>query len=418
MINIKMMQKIIETNDNIQFMVKGNRKYILTPKIETLNSLKIIDIFNGYETILVNKTFFNNQNKIGFIPTFVLDSNVVGNLKRFNEKKLLQTQDLIIKDDLEKFLTYLSKSSIQFANGIDRIYDVNPILYILECMINNVAEEIIINNLAYIIQIQTMNYKKFLDTGVIEKEPRLKETYLKEYSTFDINKIAEYNFKKIKQENKIVLDYKNSLNITYILLLKIAQISLYYTKKSLSYKIQELRDFFNTSLGIFSIRELNVALYFFTNDIGSFIPTNKKDYNEILKIIYNSSIDINLLRMSEIMISKINHDNDVYSCVLAYPVTFEKSISIIGSNLFFENQIIFENEFYTLFKINYNHLKISENDLDKLYKEIFENDFSEIIMEERYNKRQDRDILKEKINYLIQDTEMSIKQYYTNCKSV
>ena len=396
-------------------MAKGNRKYFLTPKIDTLNSLKIIDLFNEYEPILINKTFFNHQNKVGFIPTFILDSNVVGNLKRFCENKLLNAKDLQIKNDLQKFLTYISESSIQHSNGVIRIYDVNPILYLLECMINNVDEEIIIDNLVYIIKIQTMDYKKFLDTGIIEKDPKLKEIYLNEYSTYDIRKIAEYNFHKIKQEDKIISDYKDGLNITYILLLKITQIFLYYTDKSLLDKITELRNFFNTSLGIFSIRELNVALYFFTNNIGSFLPTNKKDCNKILKIIYNSSIDISLLRITEIMISKINKiDFDTYSCVLAYPVTFEKSISIIGSNLFFENQIIIENEFYTLFKIDYNYLKISDIDLDKLYKEIYENDFSEERVEKRNEKRQHRKIMREKINYLIQDTEMSIKQYYNN----
>jgi len=410
------MKRLVEENDNIHFIVKGTRKYFLTPKIKTLSSLKIIDIFNEYETILVNKEIFKSQNKLAFIPTFILDSNVVGNIQRFSEKKLTHTKDSIIKDDLIKFLTYLSKSSIEHANGIDRVYDVNPILYILECMINNVDEKIIIDNLIYIIQIQTMNYKKFLATGIIEKDPELKETYFKEYSTFDMKKIAKYNFYKMKQEKKMILDYKDSINITYVLLLKIAQISLYYTKKPLLEKIKELRNFFNTSLGIFSIRELNVALYFFTNNIGSFIPTNKKDSNEVLKIIYNSSIDISLLRFSEIMISNINKVDDIYSCVLAYPVTFEKSISIIGSNLLFENQIIFENEFYTLFNINYSHLKISDIDLDKLYKEISENDFSEMTIKRRSKKRQHINIIKEKINYLIQDTEMSIKQYYYNYK--
>ena len=408
------MKQLVKNNENIHFMVKGNREYFLSPKIKELKKLNVIDIFHGYETVLVNKSFFNNQNKVGFIPTFILDSNVVGNLKRFTKKQLLQEKDLIINDDLNKFLIYLSKSSIQYSNGIDRIYDVNPILYIIECMLNNVNEEIIIDNLKYIIQIQTMNYKKFLDTGVIEQEEKLKETYLKEYATYDIEKIAKYNFNRIKHENKIINDYKNGLNITYLLLLKIAQISLYYTKKSLLFKLTELRNFFNISLGIFSIRELNVALHFFTNTIGSFIPTNKQNYYEILRIIYNSSIDVSLLRFSEIMISRINHIDDIYSCVIAYPVTFEKSIGIIGSNLSFENQIIFKNEFYTLFNINYSHLNISNTDLDKLYKEISENDFSDLIMAERYEKRKDSNIIKEKINYLIQDTEMSIKQYYYN----
>ena len=155
------MKQLVKNNENIHFMVKGNREYFLSPKIKELKKLNVIDIFNGYETVLVNKIFFNNQNKVGFIPTFILDSNVVGNLKRFTKKQLLQEKDLIINDDLNKFLIYLSKSSIQHSNGIDRIYDVNPILYIIECMLNNVNEEIIIDNLKYIIQIQTMNYKKF-----------------------------------------------------------------------------------------------------------------------------------------------------------------------------------------------------------------------------------------------------------------
>jgi hypothetical protein len=410
------MQQIIERDNNISFMVKGNRKYFLTPQIKRLKKLNVIDLFNQYETILVNKTFFNNQNKVGFIPTFILDSNVVGNLKRFKENKLITTDDLIIKEDLQTFLTYLSKSSIEHSNGIDRIYDVNPIFYVLECIINNVPEEIIIDNLISIIQIQTMNYRKYLAMGIIEKDPNLKDAYLKEYSTFDIKKIAQYNFYRIKQENIIINEYKEGLNITYILLLKIAQISLYYTKKPLLEKIHELRNFFNESLGIFSIRELNVALYFFTNNIGGFIPTNKKNCDDVLKIIYNSSIDISLLRISEIMISKISQIDDIYSCVLAYPVTFEKSISTISSNLFFENQIIFENEFYTLFNIDYNNLKISNANLNKLYKEISENDFSEETIEKRNKKRQNRSVIREKINYLIQDTEISIKQYYNNCK--
>lgn len=389
-------EELLKIDSSFKMWTDSNKDYILSPKEKQFGKINIIDFFGGKEPVFIDKKFMTSkQSLIIMLPTFVLDSNVVGALHGFI------TNSSSIKEELKGNAKSFIDSLI--LNKEDRFYDISPIFYILECILKNVDSSYVIDCLKSIIKIQMLDYKIFKESQgkLIKKDLSLEKEYLLEHGTFDIDIIANKVYKSFITDKKSIVSYKSMVNYIYMLLLKIAQVNLYENSRTPLEKINIIKDFYTKEIGAFSAREILISIYYLNNNIGSFIPINKKNINEILKGIYNSAIDISLLRMTEFFLhlgdrDKINN--------LMYPVTIETHLIKIGNACNFKSLYSIGDKFFTTFEANMTMIERSKD-----YEKILDN--SKYFKEESFLKRFSKDLLKpEIIENKIRDIELSIIQ--------
>lgn len=404
-------KELLKQNSDFKMWTKSNRDFIFAPQRQKFGQINIIDFFDKKEPCLIDQEFISNGSAIVLMqPVLVLDSNVVGAIHGFMTQSNSISESL--KKDVKEFIYSLILDenhkiykNIPFRSINQRFYDINPFFYIMECLLKNSTPPSVIDCLKSILMLQMLDYKEFKESKgtIIKKDLSLKEEAIHRYGTFDIDLIAEKQYKSFLSDKKNILEYKYMINYLYLLLLKIAQINLYEENKTPLEKINLTKEYFTKNIGIFSAREIIIAKYYFNNNIGSFIPIKKNDINEVFKVIYNSAIDISLLRMTEFFLhlgsrEKINN--------LVYPVTIEKHLITIGNAQKFKSQYsIKENKFYTLFESD---MKMIEKSKD--YEKILDN--SKYFNEEAFLERFKKDILSpEHVEKEIKDIELSIYQY-------
>jgi len=396
---VEHLEELIDIPNVDKVWYLSTRKFLLSPKVKQFNRLNIIDIFDGYEPYLIDRDYFEKGiNQVGLLPTFVLDSNVVGSLHQLFNKKNINESD---KKSLLNFI-----DNLIIDDGSNRFYDINPIFYILECLLKDVADNYIIDNLASIILLQSLDLKAFKKNNMnFQKDMSLENEYLSKYGTFNLNEVSRIMFKSIKSTKQEIQSFKKSVDLTYLFLLKIAQIDIYETKLTVLQKIKTVKKFYLDSIGVFSAREINIAIYYFHSTIGGFIPTKQKTYKVVLETIYNSALDISLLRFTETMLSQGKRE----LTAIVYPVTFEQHVSKIGQDLTLSMQSVLKSgEFYSLFKTTLSLIEKSK-DLNNIINDT--NGLSEHDIIERFNTRSKLNNLL--IEQLIKDIELSIMQVKT-----
>lgn len=403
--------ELLKIEKSFKMWTNSNRDYILAPQRRKFGQISIIDFFDKKEPVLIDQEFVSNGfAKVILSPVFVLDSNVVGAIHGFMTKS--DSISNLLKNDVKEFINSLILDkdhqiykSISFSNVNERFYDINPFFYVMECILKNSHSSHVIDCLKSIITLQMLDYKTFKESNgtIIRKDPILENESFRRYGSFDIDIIAEMQYNYFLSDKKSIQEYKYTVSYIYLLLLKIAQINLYERDKTPLEKINLVKEYFCNSIGAFSAREIAISIYYFNNNIGSFIPIKKDNIDEIFKVIYNSAIDISLLRMTEFFLhlgkrDKINN--------LVYPVTIEKHLINIGNANKFKSQYsIKENKFFTVFESDMTMIEKSKD-----YEKILDN--SKYFNEEAFLERFKKDILSpEYIEKEIKDIELSIYQY-------
>lgn len=394
--SLSIIKEFVQISNLHKVWCLSEQKFLLSPRKKQFGRIHIIDVFNEREPYLLDQDFFQNERAIvGFLPTFVLDSNVVGTINLLMND---QIEDEKYKNEIYDFIDNM------IVDENARIYDINPIFYVLECILKDIDESYIINSLASIIMLQALDYKKFKQYRMLEKDINLEQIYLQQYGTFDLQEVAKKKFYSIKKDTLQIKNFKKSVDLTYLLLLKIAQISIYETSKSPIEKINLIKDFFVNKIEIFSAREIIISIYYMHNNIGGFIPTKQNDAEKVLKVIYNSALDVSLLRFSEILLNEGKRK----LTTLAFPVTIEKHLISIGNQLTLSTLISLGHQFYSMFENDLSMIK-NAKEFDKLI------DNFEYFSEDKFLKRfEERKLLTtEQIEILITDIEWSIKQSKT-----
>ncbi len=411
--------ELLKIEKSFKIWIKSNKDFILSPQQKKFGQINIIDFFDKKEPVLIDQEFVTNGfAEVMILPVFMLDSNVVGAIHGFMTKSDLISSSL--KNDVKEFINSLILDkdhqiykSMSFSNENVRFYDINPFFYVMECLLKNSNPSNVIDCLKSIITLQMLDYKIFKESNgtIIRKDPILEKESFHKYGSFDIDIIAEKQYKDFLSDKKSIQEYKYTVNYIYLLLLKIAQINIYEKDKTPLKKVNLVKEHFSNSIGAFSAREILISIYYFNNNIGSFIPVQKDNIDEIFKVIYNSAIDISLLRMTEFFLhlgkrDKINN--------LVYPVTIEKHLINIGNANKFKSQYsIKENKFFTVFESDMKMVEKSKDFVNLL-------DNSKYFNEEAFLERFKKDILSpEYVEKEIKDIELSIYQYkyYLNNKN-
>lgn len=391
--SIELIKKFVELDLEHFVWCLSNKYFPFALQNKQFGKIKAIDIFKGYEPYLLDNDFFTyDRVPIIFKPILLLDSNIVGQIHHvFKSKK--------VNEEYREEIYFLIESII--LDESVRIFDINPIFYVLESLLKNLPEKNILENLMSIILLQSLDYKEFKHNKIIQIDPIFNQVYADEYNTHNLEEIAQIRLNEIKADVQKIHTYKNIVNIIYLLLLKIAQINIYEKNKPAHYRINSVKSFCIDTLGIFSAREINIATYYMNNNVTGFIPTEKKNSDEILQIIFNSALDISLLKWSEIMLSKSSRE----SAQVVYPVTREKHLITLGEQMTLSMMLVLKNEFYTFFESDISALldaKDIEKSLDNT--SYFE---EEAFLSRFLNKKR---LTPEKIENMIRDIELSIHQ--------
>lgn len=391
--NIELIKEFVDLDSAHRVWCLSEKPFLLTLQKNQFGKITVIDIFNGNEPFLLDADFFKYERvPIIFRPVLLLDSNIVGQLHHvFKSNKINEEY----KDEI-----YALIESIILDETV-KIYDINPIFYILESLLKSLPEKNILENLESILLLQSLDYKEFLHNRKIQKDQIFDEIYNDVYKTCDLAEIAKIKLAEIKNDMQKIHQYRKMVNITHLLLLKIAQINIYEKNKPAHYRINSVKSFCVDILGIFSAREISIATYYMNNNIAGFIPTEKKNSDEILQIIFNSALDISLLRWSEIMLSKSCRE----SVQVVYAVTREKHLISLGEQMTLSMMLVLENEFYTFFENDISMIA-EVKDLEKSLDNV--RFFEEEVFLSRFENR--KYLLPEKIESMIRDIELSIRQ--------
>lgn len=405
----KYVEELLKKDASFKMWTRSKRNFLLAPERKQFGQINIIDFFDKKEAILIDQEFLDNGSAgVMMLPVLVLDSNVVGALHSFVTNGNAISESL--KQDVKEFINslILDKNHKVYEHNHDiddnqRFYDLNPFFYVMECMLKDSTPSSVIDCLKSVLSVQMLDHKSFKESNgtVIKKDLLLEQEAIERHGTFDINIIAEKIYESFINDKKSIRDFKSTVNYIYLLLLKIGQINLYEELKTPAQKLNIVKEYFTKYMGAFSAREIHIAMYYFTNKIGSFIPTGKQNTNDVLKIIYNSAIDVCLLRMPEFMLH-IGNRREVNQ--LAYPVTIEKHLITIGNANTFQSLYSLGDKIYTMFRSDATSIEKSK-DFEKMI------DNSKYFNEESFLKRFSNNLLDpEEVENKIRDIELSIIQ--------
>lgn len=299
-------------------------------------AISIIDHFNGRLPYLLNYKFLvkHEQINIKFIPTIILDSNLINLLKGYiNSPNTTNEQ---------------SRCTYQFLKFVvERNFDYNLVFYFLESAVMNGIEKAINNGnaaAATILQLHTMNEKIFLQDGsIIPDRKRVKE-YAKRYGINSIdsnffNDIATLMAKEMLKDvdEQFIDNLRYIINYTYAALLKLVLINT-SNKQNIANKLQEFCDFFECQLNLVLGRELAIATYYLSNKLQSkFIPFEIKQipFATVRARLCHTARDFFLLRVPEISLSSGNEQKTL----LCFVCSAEKAIRQIGRLITIESLV-------------------------------------------------------------------------------
>lgn len=278
--------------------------------------ISIIDQFSGKQPLLMSRHTLHGESKIGFLPTILLDSNIVSCLHEYRTKPVFRKSEIgqSVRKLLEKF--------------IETGYDYNPVFYFAEAVAKNdldtlwpYAKEMA----ATIFTLHSMDEAHFLETDEITHNEEAVSHYLDRFGVSDFSKVPEafLNHAFCSADHS---DLKSTCDGIYAVLLKMILIHL-TSRVSIIGKLEQLKSFLDDELGVQMAREFLIAADYFSGNCDRFIPLKKQSkWKEHRPKLMASAWDILLLRIPELLLSQGDH-NEV---ALGYICTAEKALRVIS----------------------------------------------------------------------------------------
>jgi hypothetical protein len=150
------------------------------------------------------------------------------------------------------------------------------------------------------LRLNSMDRARFAATGEIALDPEAVEGLVREYGSADFDAIAEIVFASVPHTGVERIAYG-----PYAALLKIATIAKVTPYRDFEGRIDQLLKFFEVELGAILSIELIAATMYFTNQIGSFLPMDRKGpVAEKLQRLRAAAWDLYLLRMPAAFIAE------------------------------------------------------------------------------------------------------------------
>ncbi|SIQ70293.1 hypothetical protein SAMN05880558_10513 [Aeromonas sp. RU39B] len=356
----------------------------------------IIDQFNGKRPIIFNKDFFDKKKlELNIYQTLVLDSHIVDILHRYVSGigKLDDNSKLVTRD----FLVHVSSLNC----------DYNPVFYLTENFSKSSKEQFIKTSsgkLSSILKLHCMDEQEYINNNVIKYKKESVEHYCDKYKSVDLDNcgIAWANEFAENHHNN---DYREITRLSYACLLKMVLIQFMYPKMSqenIIKKYYEFERFLIEDLNIILARELNLALYYFSNFAGKFVSVQPNmDVEGAKRALLSTAWDLLLLRIPEILLSPTH----LPELNLSYIVTSEAKLLDIG-DMFNISTVMYKDKKSPAFPIlSFNVKKfekvISEVNLDEL------NKHGQTLAISRITKAP-KHISTQSVNWLIADLELQL----------
>jgi len=278
--------------------------------------IRIVDLFAGLQPILLNyEAFSQDELKIPFRPTVILDSNMVSYVHQY----VSSSASLSSKRRNTVF------EALRFI--ISNKLDYNPFFYYME----GAAKDVGNNLLGYaedislsILTLHTMNEELFLNSGKIATDPEQLAIYAKEFGAQTIEEIAPLYARAMIGPTDPWIDGLSRL--FYAALLKTGLIHK-KSRRDVAAKYKELQRFmqddFNIALGI----ERMLALGYFAGQFDEFIPLQRgANSDRLLRRLRAAAWDLVLLQLPlHLLMSKVGG-----GIVLGYIGTSDRALAQIA----------------------------------------------------------------------------------------
>lgn len=357
----------------------------------------IIDQFNGKRPIILNKEFIGGKAlDVNIYQTLILDSHIVDILHRYvsGNGKLDDNLRMVTSD----FLTHVSKLNC----------DYNPVFYLTENYAKSNKDQFIKTSsekLSSILKLHSMNEHEYIQNGVMTYKKESVEYYCDTYHALDLdacgvswaNQYAEHHHQDESQ--KIT-------KLSYACLLKMVLIHFVnpeINSENIIKKYYEFEKFLVNDLNLVLARELNLALYYFSNFAGKFVSVQPNMRVETAKkALLSTAWDIFLLRMPEMLLSP----NNLPELNLSYIVTSEEKLLSVG-DMFNIESIFYQDKKSPAFPVLSFNVKLFEKVLSQI--ELNElNQHGQIQAISRISKTS-KHISAQSVDWLIEDLELQLR---------
>lgn len=269
----------------------------------------LIDIYRGREPYLLDIEFSTKEKaKVNFANTFIIDSNVAGAIDQIIKGKKYNKEVVLLICNIAKTHEEL---------GV-KLFDINPTFYILESKSKNAAYEHVVSNIESIVTLQHMDVCQFNKTGNIILDKKQLTFLEKTYNTSFTADIAEKIYNSYSEDQ--VSSYEKSVKIIYVILLTLTVIYKESEKENIF--LTAFLDFLQNELCVCSLREIILGIAFIENTFTKLLPLRKTNKNKLLSTIYNTSWDISLLRIPELLL----RDGTRNLTYMGYIATLEKEL--------------------------------------------------------------------------------------------
>jgi hypothetical protein len=252
--------------------------------------IQIVDPFGGRHPLLMCHKALSEKTLIPFLPTVILDSNIVSYLHQFvtgrpalNEKR---------RRTVEEFLRFILASKLNY----------NPFFYYMEGVLENerLSKDSYLEFSESILRLHAMDRQHFLSFGEIRTDPRLFDEYKQEYGVADFSEMAAHFANDMVMPTDFRMQWVSRL--TYAALMKTALIHK-TSKRGITGKYEELRDFMEDTFNIALGRERIFALEYFTGRFDGAIPVQRgANFERALKHVRATARDLLLLQLPEFML--------------------------------------------------------------------------------------------------------------------
>jgi hypothetical protein len=359
----------------------------------------IVDQFQGKRPIVLNKEFVIDRKKLQFhvVHTLILDSHIVDALHRYiSGRGELDVDSRAV--------------TIEFLKHVSRLNcDYSPMFYLAENMAKSSRAQFLKTSsekLASLLRLHCMEEASFVEYEKIKYKKNSLEHYYALYGASNLNECGA-NWAKSLIDSGELKHYIGLTQFSYACLLKMVLIHFMnpsINEKNILSKNHEFEFFLTSELNIIMAREVNLALYYFSNFAGKFVNVQPNmSYEKAVKNLKATAWDLLLLRLPEFLLTPSN----LPEINTAYIVSSEEKLLSIGD--MFNLESIFYSDFNStaLPKLSFNaevfESVISKDKLDSLFRD------REQLSLNRLQKDLAEPISEQKLGWLIEDLEIQLK---------
>ena len=290
--------------------------------------ISVIDQFDGKQLFLVDYDFAARRTgAVNFLPTLILDSNVVDYLTSYvNEPSRLS-------DDQYR----ATRSLLEFAVRLG--CDYNPFFYYLESVAKNgegKAREHALGTAKALLSLHTMDEELFLREDRIVTDPAVLELTAQRFGGPATIEETARNMADAMTSLGGGDAFNRVMDYTYAALLKMVLIHL-GGRRAVEEKARTLSDFMEDEMNLVLARENAIAPYYFAGRLDKFIPV-KKGMSSFAKArgrLRATAWDFLFLRMPEFLLGL----GDSQETSLGYVCTGESDLRKVG-RLFTVEQLV------------------------------------------------------------------------------